>query len=139
MKCNSIATSSLVVLSLLLTAAGAHAQSAIQAHVPFAFKVGTAQMPAGTYSMKKESDTNIVSIRNLKTNVIVLAIGTGQSPYKTADKLVFRHLGSQYFLTEIWGTKGTQGMVFLAPRRNSELQAASRPSNAANTVEIAAK
>ena len=139
MKCNSIATSSLVVLSLLFAAAGAHAQSAIQAHVPFAFKVGTAQVPAGTYSMKKESDTNLVSIRNLKTNAIVLAVGTGQSPSKKSNKLVFRHLGSQYFLTEIWGTGGTQGMVFQAPKRNSELQVASRPSSVANTVEIAAK
>jgi hypothetical protein len=139
MKCNSIATSSLVVLSLLLAAAGAHAQSAIQAHVPFAFKVGTAQVPAGTYSMKKESDTNLVSIRNVKTNAIVLAVGTGQSSSKKSDKLVFRHVGSQYFLTEIWGTEGTPGMAFQAPKRNNELQAASRPSNAGNTVEIAAK
>ena len=111
MKCNSIATSSLVVLSLLFAAAGAHAQSAVQARVPFAFKVGTAHMPAGTYSMKKESDTNIVSILNVKTNAIVLAVGTGQSSSKKSDKLVFRHLGSQYFLTEIWGTGGTPGRV----------------------------
>ena len=139
MKCNSIATSSLVVLSLLLAAAGAHAQSAVQAHVPFSFKVGTAQVPAGTYSMKKESDTNLVSIRNVKTNAMVLAVGTGQSSSRKSDKLVFRHLGSQYFLTEMWGTQGTQGMVFQAPKRNRELQVATRTSSAGNTVEIAAK
>jgi hypothetical protein len=44
MKFNSIAQSSLMVLSLLLTVAGAHAQSAARANVPFAFKVGTTQM-----------------------------------------------------------------------------------------------
>ena len=139
MKRNSIATSSLVVLSLLLTAAGAYAQSDVQANVPFAFKVGTAQVPAGTYSMKKQFDTNIVSIRNVKTNAIVLAVGTGQSPSKTTGKLIFRHVGSQYILTEIWGTAGTPGMAFPAPQRNSELQAASRPSNTGKTVEIALK
>jgi hypothetical protein len=139
MKCNSIAPSSLVVLALLFAAAGAHAQSAVQAHVPFAFRVGTAQMPAGTYSMKKESDTNIVSILNVKTNAIVLAMGTGQSSSKKSDKLVFRHLGSQYFLTELWGTGGTPGMVFPAPKRNSELQTAGRTPSAGKTVEIAAK
>ena len=52
MKFNSIAQSSLMVLSLLLTAAGAHAQSTARANVPFAFKMGTAQMPAGTYSSR---------------------------------------------------------------------------------------
>jgi hypothetical protein len=139
MKCNSIATSSLVVLMLLIAAAGAHGQSAVQAHVPFAFKVGTAQMPAGTYSMKKESDTNIVAILNVKTNAMVLAMGTGQSSSRKSEKLVFRHLGSQYFLTEIWGTGGTPGMVFQAPKRNSELQTAGRKPSAGNTVEIAAK
>ena len=106
MKCNSIATSSLVVLSLLFAAAGAHAQSAVQAHVPFAFKVGTAQMPAGTYSVKKESDTNIVSILNVKTNAIVLAVGTGQSSSKKSDKLVFRHLGQPVFPDRDLGDRG---------------------------------
>jgi hypothetical protein len=139
MKRNSIATSSLVVLSLLLTAAGAYAQSAVQAHVPFAFKVGTAQVPAGTYSMKTDNDTNIVSIRNVKTNAMVLAIGTGQSPSKTTGKLIFRRVGSQYILTEILGTTGQTAMAFAVPKRNSELQAASRPSNADKTVEIALK
>ena len=139
MKRNSIATSSLVVLSLLLTAAGAYAQSAVQAHVPFAFKVGTAQVPAGTYSMEKDSDTNIVRIRNVKTNAMVLAIGTGQSPSKTTGKLIFRRVGSQYILTEILGTTGQTAMAFAVPKRNSELQAASGPSNADKTVEIALK
>ena len=139
MKSNSIATSSLVVLSLLLTAAGAYAQSAVQAHVPFAFKVGTAQVPAGTYSMKTDNDTNIVSIRNVKTNAMVLAIGTGQSPSKTTGKLIFRRVGSQYILTEILGTTGQTAMAFAVPKRNSELQAASGPSNADKTVEIALK
>jgi hypothetical protein len=139
MKSNSIATSSLVVLSLLLTAAGAYAQTAAQAYVPFAFKVGTAQVPAGTYSMKKEFGTNIVLIRNVKTRATVLAVGRGQSPSKTTEKLIFRHVGSQYILTEIWGTAGTQGMAFPAPKRSSELQATSRPSNADKTFEIALK
>jgi hypothetical protein len=139
MKSNSIATSSLVVLSLLLTAAGAYAQTAAQAYVPFAFKVGTAQVPAGTYSMKKEFGTNIVLIRNVKTSATVLAVGRGQSPSKTTEKLIFRHVGSQYILTEIWGTAGTPGMAFPAPKRSSELQATSRPSNADKTFEIALK
>ena len=139
MKRNSIATSSLVVLSLLLTAAGAYAQTAAQAYVPFAFKVGTAQVPAGTYSMKKEFGTNIVLIRNVKTNAMVLAIGTGQSPSKTTGKLIFRRVGSQYILTEILGTTGQTAMAFAVPKRNSELQATSRPSNTGETFEIALK
>jgi hypothetical protein len=89
--------------------------------------------------MKTDNDTNIVSIRNVKTNAMVLAIGTGQSPSKTTGKLIFRRVGSQYILTEILGTTGQTAMAFAVPKRNSELQAASGPSNADKTVEIALK
>ena len=139
MKRNSIATSSLVVLSLLLTAAGAYAQSAVQAHVPFAFKVGTAQVPAGTYSMKTDNDTNIVMMRNVKTGAAVMALVTPESPSKKTGKLIFRHVGSQYSLTEIWGEAGSVGMAISAPKRDRELQVASGTSKAGNTFEIALK
>jgi hypothetical protein len=139
MKRNSIATSSLVVLSLLLTAAGAFAQSAAQANVPFAFKVGTVQVPAGTYSVKTDFDTNIIMIRNVKTGKAVLALVARELTSKTTDKLIFRHAGSQYILTEIWGEAGSPGRSLSAPKGKRELEVASGPSNAGNTFEIALK
>jgi len=139
MKINSIATSSLVVLSLLLTAAGAYAQSAVEAHVPFAFKVGKTQMPAGNYAIANDMDTNFITIRNVKTNDAVLALGTRQSPSKTTNKLVFRHVGDQYSLTEIWGSAWEPGMNLATPKQHKQLEAASTPSNAGNNVEIALK
>jgi hypothetical protein len=139
MKRNSIATTSLVVLSLLLTAAGAYAQSAGRATVPFAFKVGTAQVPAGTYTVEKDSDTHSIMIRNVKTGAAVLAFGTPQSPSQKTGKLIFRHVGSQYSLAEIWGEAGSVGMAISAPKRDRELQVASGTSKAGNTFEIALK
>ena len=90
MKINSIAASSLVVLSLLFTAAGARAQSAAQARVPFAFKVGTAQMPAGNYEVEKEMGSEIITVRNLQTGTTVQAMARRESPSNKTDKLVFR-------------------------------------------------
>jgi hypothetical protein len=139
MKRNSIATSSLVVLSLLLTVAGAYAQSAGRANVPFAFKVGAEQVPAGTYSVKRDFATNIVSIRNVTTSATVLLMGAGRSPSTGTEKLIFRYVGGQYILTEIWGATGSPGTAFPASKRNRELQVASQPSNTGNTVEIALK
>jgi hypothetical protein len=139
MKRKSIAASSLVVLSLLLTAAGAYAQSATQADVPFAFMVSKTQVPAGTYSVTSEPDSNFIMIRNVKTEATVITLGTRQSPSTKTEKLIFRHLGNQYFLTEIWGNAGNPGMVLAAPKRNRELQVASGPSNAGDNVEIALK
>jgi hypothetical protein len=139
MKCNSIAQSSLVVLSLLLTVAGAHAQSAARAKVPFAFKVGTTQMPAGTYNIQNDLGTNLVTVRNVQTGTSVLAMGRRESPSKKTDKLIFHHYGSQYFLTEILGSKGSQAMVFPATRQEKELQVAHAPTNTGNNIEIASK
>jgi hypothetical protein len=128
-----------VVLSLLLTVAGAHAQSAARANVPFAFKVGTTQMPAGTYNIQNQLGTNLVMVRNVQTGTSALAMGRQESPSKKTDKLIFHRYGSQYFLTEIVGEKGSQGMVFPATRQEKELQVAQAPTNTGNTIEIASK
>jgi hypothetical protein len=137
MKRNSIATSSLVVLSLLLTAAGAFAQNRQQANVPFAFTVGSAHVPAGTYSIKKDSDTNLIVVSNVKTGASVLALVRPVSPSKTTEKLVFHHVGNQYTLTQIWGAEGSMGMALPVRKSSHKLEVASAPANDANTFEIA--
>jgi hypothetical protein len=139
MKYNSIATSSLVVLSLLLTVAGAHAQSAGRATVPFAFKVGTTQLPAGAYSISNEAGTNLVMVRNVQTGMSVAAMGQRESPSKKTNKLIFHRYGSQYFLTAILGNQGSQGMSLRTSKQEEELQVANAQASTSNNVEIASK
>jgi hypothetical protein len=139
MKINSFATSSLVVLSLLFTAAGAYAQSAVQAHVPFAFKVGQKQMPAGTYVIDREIGSSFVTVRNVKTGTSVQAVGRTESASKKTEKLIFHHYGSQYLLAEIWGAAGSQGMVLPTTRQEKDLELAQGSANAGNNVEIASR
>jgi hypothetical protein len=139
MKINSIAASSLVVLSLLLTAAGAYAQSATQVHVPFAFKVGTAQMPSGNYIVKREAGSAFITVRNLQTGTTVQALVRPESPSKQTEKLIFHHSGSQYVLAEIWGTAGSDGMALSPTKQRKNLELAQRPANAGTNVEIASK
>ena len=52
MKRNLIGILSLVAISLMLNATGAYAQSYAKANVPFDFKLGSAQLPAGTYELR---------------------------------------------------------------------------------------
>jgi hypothetical protein len=139
MKCNSISKSSLLVLSLLLTVAGAHAQTAARANVPFAFKVGTTQMPAGTYTIRNDAGSSVIAVRNVQTGTSALAMGRRESPSKQTDKLIFHRYGSQYFLTAILGGKGSQGMDLPATKQEKELQVAQAPANSGNNVEIASK
>ena len=136
MKCNSIAKSSLVVLSLLLSVAGAHAQS-VRAKVPFAFKVGSTQLPAGTYAISNEMGTNFVMVRNVQTGSSVTALGRQESPSKKTNMLIFHRYGSQYSLTSILGSQGSQGMSLPAPKQQKQLEEASAPVTNGDTVEIA--
>jgi hypothetical protein len=137
MKINSIAASSLVVLSLLLTAAGAHAQSASKAHVPFAFKVGKAQMPAGNYLIDREMGSAFITVRNLQTGTTTHALARRESPSKKTDKLIFHHYGSQYVLAEIWGTAGSDGVALYPTKESKDLELAQGPPSAGTYVEIA--
>jgi hypothetical protein len=139
MKINSIAASSLVVLSLLVTAAGAYAQSASQAHVPFAFQVGKAQLPAGNYVISREMGSYFITVRNLQTGTTVQALARPESPSKKTEKLIFHHYGSQYILAEIWGTAGSNGMALAPTKQKKDLELAQAPANAGNTIEIASK
>jgi hypothetical protein len=136
MKRNLIGTLSLVALSLLLTTAGAAAQSTVQANVPFAFKVGKTQLPAGTYRIKAVSQS-LMEIGDSQTVKSVYSQTQWQGPSRTSAKLVFHHLGNQYFLAEVWGDKGEQGMTIPASKLERELQIARGPANDDENVVIA--
>ena len=139
MKRNSI-SNSFLLLSLLLTTAGAHAQSPARANVPFAFKVGAKQMPAGTYTVQTEIGSNIVMVHNVATGTSAMAVGRWESPTEKTNKLIFHRYGSQYFLTAILGTAGSDGMVLPTTRREKQLQeVAQAPANSTNNIEIASR
>jgi hypothetical protein len=138
MKRNLIGTLSLVVMSLLLNVNGAYAQS-VAANVPFAFNVGSSQLPAGSYRIGVEDVTRMVMIRNFKTGATVLSLGQRESPGDKSGKLVFQHLGNRYFLTQIWGVHGSAGLRFRAPKPETKLEIASEPSPSGKEVEIALK
>ena len=109
MKCNSIAQSSLVVLSLLLTVAGAHAQSATRMPCALRFQ-GRNDADAGRHLQRPEATWHQSRHgRNVQTGTSVLAMGRQESPSKKTDKLIFHRYGSQYFLTEILEARGARG------------------------------
>jgi len=60
-----------------------------------------------------------------------------QGPSKTSAKLVFHHLGNQYFLAEVWGDAGDQGMTIPASKLERELQIARGSGNGEENVVIA--
>jgi hypothetical protein len=116
MKRNLFATLSLGALSVLFAATSAYAQTGVQATVPFAFNVGTTHLPAGDYRITVDSLTSSVRIRNCSNSATIFAHFQHEYPGKKNDKLVFRHVKDQYFLAEIWGEQGSDGMELRAPK-----------------------
>ena len=140
MKRNLIGILSLVVTSLLFNVNGANAQSAAQANVPFAFNVGSSQLPAGSYRIKLEGSTGgLIMIGNSTTGARVLSLGRREYPGGRSWRLVFQQFGDRYFLTHIWGAPGSAGIKLQAVKPETKLEIASQPSSSGKEVEIALK
>jgi len=123
MKRNLITILSLVVMSLLLNATGAYAQSYATANVPFAFSLGAAQLPAGTYEVKVISQSPyVIMIQNRETMATALSNARSDGPGNTKSKLVFDRIGNQYFLTEVWNGLGADGMIVPTSKHEKELK-----------------
>jgi hypothetical protein len=135
----------LVVFSLLLTTTSAYSQSGAKAYVPFAFKAGQAQLPPGNYELKVKFDSDIVTIYNRETGKTALTLASVRedSPLHTRRQLVFHSYGNQHFLAEIWGSAGTQGIIFSTSKQERQMrqmqQVASSPSHTGKEVTIALK
>src|ERR1700733_15182081 len=90
----------------------------VKANVPFDFTVADKLLPAGTYTMIRES-TGLIEIRNHDKPIAVLTVAN-QDVNKSADggKLIFHKYGDQYFLSEIlsdWDTMNVR-----VPRSKTE-------------------
>jgi hypothetical protein len=128
MKRNLFGILSLVVLSLMFTATGAFAQAYAKANVPFDFKVGSAQLPAGSYEVKVE-EQGTISIRNGDSTAAAMSNARREYPRNTTAKLVFHKVGSEYFLAEIWRNSSTEGMIVPTSKQEKELQKELQASN----------
>jgi hypothetical protein len=115
MKRNLIGILSLVVMSMSV-ATGAYAQSVLKANVPFAFRVGSEHLLAGSYEISATSD-NAIAIRNGRTGA-TLAMVRSETPRNSGYEMVFHHLGGEYFLTAIW--RGADNVLALTPSKQEK-------------------
>jgi hypothetical protein len=113
MKYTTLKTLAIFGLFFMLAAASAHAQSAnrIAANVPFDFSVGDAKLKAGDYTIRHEGSQMLaVTSADGKTRALLLAPRTvRRSRSDVPEKLVFHRYGNQYFLSEVWISRGIDG------------------------------
>jgi hypothetical protein len=131
------AFSFILVGASLLLASGAKAQGLhVKADVPFDFTAGNTVYTAGDYDIQGVSDT---ALRLDSGN----QMGQGWvmpnmcSSVKPAEKtvLVFRRVGDEYFLYQIWIAGRSTGREFPAPKRETQL---ARNGNKSEEIIVAA-
>lgn len=118
-----------VTLSLLVTALAVHAQSyGLRARIPFAFTVGTAALPSGTYTIRRaDFSQGVLMIRSLNQGAMVLSQkGYGSGVQK--PRFVFRRYGGRYFLREVWFMEAGG---YAVPETQQEREAASQATKQA--------
>jgi len=132
MRRNLIGTLSLVVLSLVLTAAG-YAQTVAKADVPFAFTVGQKTLPAGRYVVATDGQ-DVITIQSYETGASVISLAGKEQPRNTSPKLIFHRIDNQYFLAQVWGAEGTSGLRVGPSALEKELRMASAARKAGEVV-----
>jgi hypothetical protein len=99
---NRIKAIALFAIANFAMAGTSFAQSnEVRANVPFDFTVGDKLLPAGTYTIKEQSD-HVILIKNHDKPIAAISLVNGdanRSP--NGGKLKFHRYGSQYFLSEI--------------------------------------
>jgi hypothetical protein len=103
---------------------GAFAASNKQtANVPFEFHLGDRVMPAGNYTIRQLTDESLVISNEAGgAKSVALTFSAQRNATETEAKLVFRHIGDQYFLVQVWGTNTELGRALIPSRLQDELQ-----------------
>jgi hypothetical protein len=105
----------------------------VRANVPFDFTVGNKLLPAGTYTIKEQSD-HVIVIRNYDKPITALSLVNGASNRSaTGGKLTFHRYGSQYFLNEI--LCGQANMNLKVPTSETEQRTALQEARLKNRGE----
>lgn len=140
MKHNLIGILITLAVSLLISVPITHAQTATTATIPFAFTVGQTEMPAGTYTISRESDSAIV-IRDSNTAKGVLSLFSSEQAGSSDDtpKLVFNKYGNKYFLSLVSRGFGSAVMQLPTSKLEKEVRLASTHGAQGQKAVVAAK
>jgi len=102
--------------------AAASAQTIAKADIPFSFRVGSAQMPAGEYNIKiPEAGQVWIGEVNGRASALALAL-TNTGSTAAPSKLVFDRYGDQYFLHELRTANNAPEMTLSHSKLEKRLQ-----------------
>jgi hypothetical protein len=109
----SLIKGALLGAGLLFTFAGAAQAETLEVNVPFAFLVGSTEMPAGQYRIERDSSmpASVILIRGEHGNTARLFVQTtplmGAKPAGDSPALIFVPDETANRLTQVWGNGAT--------------------------------
>ena len=132
----------LIALTVLVLASTARAQQTnVKINIPFDFYAGDRIYPAGEYRLSSMPSRDAiiridgspeVQSANLPSNLCA------DSRPSTQTKLVFRRMGSSYFLYQVWVAGNSEGRQFPVSRAQMRLAENGKSDNVV-VAEIATK
>jgi hypothetical protein len=114
--------SSTIAVGLFAFTASARAQDSprVNFSIPFAFQMGSTQMPAGAYDMHVRLSHTLVQLQDQGSGKQAVGVLLGSAleggKIQRTGRLIFHRYGNRYFLREVWDADSGQG-VGSAPSR----------------------
>ena len=137
MKRNMFGALMTLIVACTIAIPAVHAQTSMNASVPFAFTVGDKQLPSGAYEVRDVGRGTLIATRDGEFKV--LGIYSYAGPAKPGEtKLVFDKVGDKYFLRQIWTSVHGQGLQLPESKLEKEIEASNRDGGSgAQTVIVA--
>ena len=139
-------TFAMLSLLLLLGVVSVQAQSRgkLEVSIPFDFQVGSKMLPAGEYTVKQLTPNSVlVQSADGKQSALAQTPRAAQASEKALqEKLVFRQYGDQYFLSQVWMVRGSNGRELIksdAERQAAREQKLAQDGATPRKVEVAAR
>ena len=124
----NVTTSALILaaaaLTFSVTAAFAQSTTRLKAEIPFSFRIGSQQYPAGTYETSvigTNTGAKVVKIVNMESGTPRVVMASARAyPRNAASeesgaRLVFRCENSGCVLSQVWPGNFANGMQFTTP------------------------
>jgi hypothetical protein len=117
----------------MLTCSALLAQgNTVRADIPFGFRVSTANLPAGEYTITVSNGILIAREVNGKRSAMTVTNTTigAERDKPLKPRLLFKRYGNESFLTGLWTGRSTTGYTLPESKRQKELAALHSPVEA---------
>jgi hypothetical protein len=117
-----------VGLFAAMTGSGLQAQVLLEAKVPFEFRMGEVNFPAGDYQFKHSGHVLIVhQERGDRSTAMALTLPVARTTAPKTGVVEFKRYGDTYFLAKIWSPSSPDGAVLPKTPLEKELARATPP------------